>query len=238
MSASPHPTLSLLQSHSLASVVQQTIEQAILAGDHAPGAKLNEVALADKLGVSRGPVREAFRMLDEAGLVRTEKNRGVFVRDMSLEEAAEVFDVRATLEEMAGRHLASHITPAQLQEIEALLAGLQQVADSDDVATYHALNLAFHDRLIELTGNHRLTAIYRKLIKELSLFRRRNLAGAGVLLLSVQGHRQMVQAIASGNPAAAGQAMADHVQGSKQRALGHTDATSAAHTAPLRNEVL
>jgi DNA-binding transcriptional MocR family regulator len=82
MSAALHPTIALLQSNSLASVVQQEIERAILAGEYAPGSKLLEAALAEKMGVSRGPVREAFRMLEEAGLVRTEKNRGVFVRDI------------------------------------------------------------------------------------------------------------------------------------------------------------
>ncbi|MCB2044103.1 MAG: GntR family transcriptional regulator, partial [Rhodoferax sp.] len=68
----PSPTIALLQSSSLTMAVQQEVERAILAGEYAPGDKLNEAALALKLGVSRGPVREAFRMLDEAGLVRTE----------------------------------------------------------------------------------------------------------------------------------------------------------------------
>ena len=77
-----HPTIALLQSRSLSMVVQQEIERGILSGEYPPGSKLIEAALAEKMGVSRGPIREAFRMLDEAGLVRTEKNRGVFVRDI------------------------------------------------------------------------------------------------------------------------------------------------------------
>jgi len=72
----------LLQTSSLTSVVQGELERMILSGELAPGAKLTEMALATRLGVSRGPLREAFRMLEEAGLVRTEKNRGVFVRDI------------------------------------------------------------------------------------------------------------------------------------------------------------
>ena len=71
-----HPTIALLQSRSLSMVVQQEIERGILSGEYPPGSKLIEAALAEKMGVSRGPIREAFRMLDEAGLVRTEKNRG------------------------------------------------------------------------------------------------------------------------------------------------------------------
>jgi DNA-binding GntR family transcriptional regulator len=67
MNAVMHPTIALLQTSSLTMVVQQEIERAILVGEYAPGSKLNEATLAEKLGVSRGPVREAFRMLDEAG---------------------------------------------------------------------------------------------------------------------------------------------------------------------------
>ena len=219
MDALLHPTLALLQSHSLASAAQQAIEQAILSGEYPQGAKLNEAALAEKLGVSRGPIREAFRMLDEAGLVRTEKNRGVFVRDISVIDAIEIFDLRAAMEEWVGRQLATEITPAQLHELNTLLQAMTQAVADQQVDGYYQLNLQFHDRLVEMTGNRRLLALYRKLIKELSLFRRLNLAGAGALPLSGQGHRQIVDAISSGDAAAAGRAMAEHVQGSKQRTL-------------------
>jgi DNA-binding GntR family transcriptional regulator len=83
--APPHPTITLLQTSSLSSVVQGELERMILSGELRPGEKLTEMALAARLGVSRGPLREAFRMLDESGLVRTEKNRGVFVRDLPVE---------------------------------------------------------------------------------------------------------------------------------------------------------
>ncbi|MBK9441462.1 MAG: phosphonate utilization associated transcriptional regulator [Comamonadaceae bacterium] len=219
MNAPLHPTITLLQTNSLASAVQQAIEQAILSGQYSPGVKLIEAALAEKLGVSRGPIREAFRMLDEAGLVRTEKNRGVFVRDISLDEATEIFDLRAAMEEMVGRQLARQITPAELQEVNTLLDAMTHAVSQKNIDVYYQLNLQFHDRLVELTGNRRLLAIYRKLIKELTLFRQLNLRDAGVLPLSEQGHRQIVNAIASGNAESAGRAMADHVGGSKQRML-------------------
>ena len=116
-----HPTIALLQTSSLTTVVQQEIERAILVGEYAPGTKLIEATLATKMGVSRGPVREAFRMLDEAGLVRTEKNRGVFVRDIPMDEAVEIFDLRAAMDELVGRKLAANITPEQLKEIKSLV---------------------------------------------------------------------------------------------------------------------
>ena len=219
MTGYPHPTIALLQSSSLTSVVQQEIERAILQGEYEPGSKLIEATLAEKMGVSRGPVREAFRMLEEAGLVRNEKNRGVFVRDIPIHEAIEIFDLRAAMDELVGRRLAEHITPAQLKEIRALVDQMEQAVKAKDAHHYHLLNLKFHDRLVELAGNSKLTAIYRKLIKELSLFRRLNLADGWLMPISANEHRQIVKAIASGDPEAAGKAMFDHVIESKERTI-------------------
>src|SRR5688572_27366366 len=219
MNALLHPTIALLQSSSLANVVQQEIERAILAGEYAPGSKLIEATLATKLGVSRGPVREAFRMLEEAGLVRTEKNRGVFVRDIPIDEAVEIFDLRAAMDELVGRQLAANIKPAELKEIRTLVEAMEKAVKAEDAYNYHLLNLKFHDRLVEMAGNRKLTSIYRKLIKELSLFRRLNLADGWLLPISASEHRGILKSIASGDPDAAGKAMFQHVMDSKDRTI-------------------
>jgi phosphonate utilization transcriptional regulator len=215
----PHPTIALLQSNSLSSLVHGELERLILSGELAPGAKLTEMTLAAQLGVSRGPLREAFRMLEEAGLVRTEKNRGVFVRDIPIDEAIEIFDLRAAMDELVGRQLAERITPAQLKEVRALVDAMERAVKADDARGYHLLNLQFHDRLVEMAGNGKLCAIYRKLIKELSLFRRLNLADGWLMPISAGEHRGIVKAIASGDPDAAGKAMYDHVIESKDRTV-------------------
>ena len=219
MSSPFHPTIALLQTSSLTTVVQQEIERAILVGEYAPGTKLIEATLATKMGVSRGPVREAFRMLDEAGLVRTEKNRGVFVRDIPMDEAVEIFDLRAAMDELVGRKLAANITPEQLKEIKALVGDMEKAVKLEDTYNYHLLNLKFHDRLVEMAGNRKLTDIYRKLIKELSLFRRLNLADGWLMPISAGEHRAIVKAIASGDAETAGRAMFEHVMESKQRTI-------------------
>lgn len=219
MNEALHPTIALLQSNSLASVVQQEVERAILAGDYAPGAKLNEAVLAQRMGVSRGPVREAFRMLDEAGLVRTEKNRGVFVRNIPVDEALEIFDLRAALDDWVGRRLAVCISAEQLNEIKALLVEMEKAVKSQDARQYHVLNLKFHDRMVEMTGNRKLTDNYRRLIKELSLFRRQNLADSALMRTFLGEHKTIVKAIASGDAEAAGAAMLAHVMQSKQRTI-------------------
>ena len=219
MSAAFLPTIALLQSNSLTTVVQQEIERAILQGEYAPGSKLIEATLAEKMGVSRGPVREAFRMLEEAGLVRNEKNRGVFVRDIPIDEAVEIFDLRAAMDELVGRKLAADISTAQLKEIRSLVDAMEKAVKAEDARRYHLLNLKFHDRLVEMTGNRKLTSIYRKLIKELSLFRRLNLADGWLLPVSAGEHRQIIKAIASGDADVAGRAMFAHAMDSKERTI-------------------
>jgi phosphonate utilization transcriptional regulator len=215
----PHPTIALLRANSLATAAQQAIERMILDGVIAPGAKLTEAWLSERLGVSRGPIREAFRMLEEAGLVRQEKNRGVFVRDIPHEEAAEIYDLRAAMDELVGRRLAESITPPQMKAMRSIVDRMELAVRADDRDEYHMLNLQFHDRLVEFAGNRKMAGIYGKLVKELSLFRRRNLVDAAVLPLSAAEHRAILKAIGSGDPEQAGRAMYAHVMESKHRAL-------------------
>ncbi|APW40708.1 phosphonate utilization associated transcriptional regulator [Rhodoferax koreense] len=213
-----HSAIALLQRSSLASLVQTEIERLILDGELASGAKLTESTLADRLGVSRGPVREAFRMLEEAGLVRTEKNRGVFVRDVPIEEALEIFELRAAMDQYVGRKLAQTISPAEVKSLRQFVESMEQAAKAGDAQAYHRLNLDFHDRLLALTGNAKFTATYRKLVNELSLFRRQNLTGESMTVYSRE-HRQIVKAIAARDADAAGLAMFQHVMNSRERTL-------------------
>jgi phosphonate utilization transcriptional regulator len=232
-----HPTIALLRANSLASAAQQAIEHMILGGDIAPGAKLTEAWLSQRLGVSRGPIREAFRMLEEAGLVRQEKNRGVFVRDIPHEEAAEIYDLRAVMDELAGRRLAESITPPQMKTLRAFVERMEAAVKAEDRDTYHRLNLQFHERMIEFAGNRKMATLYGKLVNELALYRRRNLADAAVLPHSAAEHRAILKAIGSGDAEHAGRAMYQHVIESKQRALRAaitTNATPAARTRAAR----
>ena len=218
-SSSNGAALELLREHSLTTLVLRELERQIVSGEIESGSKLNEAVIASELGVSRGPVREACRALEQSGLVRTEKNRGVFVRDLPVEEAIEIFDLRAAMDELVGRRLAESIAPAALKEIRGLVDQMEQTVKAKDAPAYHLLNLRFHDRLVELAGNSKLTAVYRKLIKELSLFRRLNLADGWLMPISASEHRQIVKAIAAGEPEAAGRAMFRHVMESKERTI-------------------
>lgn len=209
--------IALVRSSSLPMLVQRELERMILDGEVPAGGKLNEAALASRLGVSRGPVREAFRALEESGLVRLEKNRGVFVRQIPVAEADEIYELRAVLDEFAGRRLAQTATPEQVRELRARVERMERAAAEGDLDGYLAANLAFHDRLVELAGNAKLLSTYRRLVNELHLFRRATLARGGALPASTREHREIVERIAAGTPAAAGRALYDHVMASRER---------------------
>ena len=232
-------TIALLQTHSLTSAVQAEIERLILSGELAPGAKLTEAMLAERLGVSRGPIREAFRTLEEAGLVRLEKNRGVFVRSIPLQEAMEIYDLRAMVDESAGRALAQRIAPDQLKQLRTMVEQMERLVknghDTSASDDYHALNLAFHDCIVDFVGNRKLIDLYRRLVNELSLFRRANLADGRQIPVSVQEHRAILKAIAAGDADGAAAALRAHVLESKERTLkNHTPAAPVPAAAPRK----
>lgn len=224
-------TIAQLQGNSLADLVHNELERMIVAGELLPGAKLTELTLAGQLGVSRGPVREAFRMLEEAGLVRTEKNRGVFVRDIALDEALEIFELRAVMEMYIGRKLAETATAAQVKALRVLVDAMDQASKAGDAQEFHRANLAFHDSLLALAGNAKFAAVYRRLIRELSLIRRKNL-GAESMAHYAREHRQIVKAIAARDAQGAGQAMFDHVMNSRERTLQNFTPPVAEPAAP------
>ncbi len=215
----PDPSaIELLQQHSLTSLVLRELERRLLGGELPPGAKLNEADLAAELRVSRGPVREAFRALEQTGLVRTEKNRGVFVRQVSLEEANEIYEVRAALEGLIGRLAAKRIVPAQVDRIRAVVKKMHAVGKTRDAAAYYPLNVQFHDLLVEAAGNRTLAANYKRVVNELDLYRRETIArSAENIPVSTRDHEAIVNAVARGDEKLAERLLFEHVIISRER---------------------
>jgi len=229
--ATPVPldnVLSLVQSTSLTRLVADSVESLILSGELAPGVKLNEVALAERFRVSRGPLREAFRLLEESGLINQEKNRGVFVRVVELREAAELYEVRAGLDATAGRLLAGRINAEQLGALRHLTEQMKSV-DNNDVEQFHILNLDFHDQIIAMTGNRTLTDTYRKLAKQLALFRKRNLMAPMAIPHFAQEHSAIVDMLEQGNAIGCAEALYAHAQGGRQRMLRDGELAGVSH---------
>lgn len=209
--------LEILKSQSLTSLLKGEIERMILTGGFAAGARINENGLAARFGVSRGPVREACRALAELGLVELIPNRGVFIRRIELCEAEELYDVRSGLFGLAARLLTRVVTEAQLVTLESLLDRMDATAQSLD--EYYPLNLQLHDLILEFTGNERLIAAYRQLVKELHLFRARGLVQGGGLAVSNAEHRDIVAALRARDSLRAFEAAYRHVEKGKSRML-------------------
>jgi len=223
--------IELLKQNSLTTLVQREIERQIVSGELAAGAKLNEADVAGRLGVSRGPVREAFRALEQAGLVRTEKNRGVFVRQVSIEEADEIYEVRAALERMIGRLAAQRILPEQVEKIRAVVKKMHTVGRTRDASAYFPLNVEFHELLAEASGNKTLLRHYRRIVNELHLYRRETLArSAEHIPISTHDHAAILDAVARRDASQAGELLFTHVIDSRERlhkALANPQAPAA-----------
>lgn len=212
--------IDLVSNRSLPSLVQQRLESMILRGEFTPGSQLGEVSIANSLGVSRGPVREAFRGLEEKGLVRVLKNRGVFVRTISTGEADAIYEVRVVLEDLIVRKLASAPDRVRTAGIESLLDRAARLAAKGDFAGCHLCNMEFHDRLAVLTNNDTLLATYRRLAGELSLSRHQahsNIRDASSLKASVADHRNILDAITRGDGKSAARLLRTHVEASRKR---------------------
>jgi DNA-binding GntR family transcriptional regulator len=201
----------------LTDVVRDEIIRMIDTGALAPGVWVNEADLAARLGVSRAPIREACRGLEQSGLLSFVVNRGAFVREIDHVEAAELYDLRSALFALAGRELAPIISEKQLQTLAKLLDDMDTAAADGDLDVYYPLNLQFHQTLLEFTGNRRLLQTYQSIIRELHLFRRKALVTRERMSDSNAEHRAIYAALRAKNPVAAASLMEAHVLNAKKR---------------------
>lgn len=229
----PSP-LDIVRTRSLSSLVAQEIERMILAGSLAAGERLNEAALATHLGVSRGPVREAVRGLERSGLVVAVRNQGSYVRQVSAEEALEIYDIRAAITGLACAQLAKTGTAEQLAALRALVKRMEAAWRADEAAPYYAANLDFHAALLDFGGGPRARRLYAELGNELHLYRRRALVQPENMRESNAEHAAILRAIAARDPAAARAVGEAHIAGGKRRfqSTGATPATSTATKTP------
>ena len=222
---SPAENIALIKVRSLAALIEAEVERMIMAGEIAPGDRINENQLALRFGTSRGPIREALRSLEAGGLVELKPNRGVFVRSISLQEACDIYDVRAALFGLAGRLCAERLTEAEIKDLKDLVSAMEKAAKTKDFDTYYPLNLKLHEFIIDHSGNPVLASHYRDLVKMLHLFRARSLVQGGGLAISNSEHRDMVDAIAAKDGMRAHRAHFDHVMRACER-LTHTEDNS------------
>jgi DNA-binding GntR family transcriptional regulator len=176
-----------------------------------PGQRLDEAVLAEQLGISRTPLREALKVLSAEGLVDLQPHKGCFVTELTLRDLEEIFPIMATLEGRVANEVASKCTPVQLKSLDALHDKLERYAAAGDVNRYYETNYIFHDRLQECAGNRWLQIVIGDLRKLLKLSRHHSLRLEGRLSASLAEHRALMQALHRQDADAAEQVMRGHL---------------------------
>ena len=209
----------------LSDIAYREIERMILAGEIGTGVRLNDSRLARKFGISRGPVREAIGRLVSAGLVQVVKNRGAYVRVIRLEDALEIYEVRAGIERVGARAAAELKNSSLINRLGQQVDQMDQLKEEGDEDGYYKVNLAFHRNIYSASGNHRLIEMMSRLEGELQLFRHVSLVNAGMQQSNV-GHRDIFSAIKNGESEQAADMMECHVRRAKQRLIRLADSLS------------
>ena len=194
-----------------ASTLQQvvrTLRQAILDGRLAPGAALRETDLAARLGVSRGTIREALRVLAPEGLVEHRARRGALVASLDPADVSDVYRARIVLEAAAAEQAASG---ADLGGLRDAVSAMGDAAGADDVPGFVEAHAAFHTALVDLLGSDRLTRFGESLAGELRLGFAILDRLSGSLADSVAAHDALIGVLEQGNAGAARRALLDHL---------------------------
>jgi DNA-binding GntR family transcriptional regulator len=228
-----------VQVQSLVDVVAERIEAAIIGGTLEPGSRISEQAMAASLGVSRGPLREAIRRLEGRKLLERTPNIGVRVAALSLDDLREILEVREALEGMACALAATNMSEAEIDALEALLAGHdQQQAIREGTGYYQESDdHDFHFRIVTGSGNQRLIAmLLGDLYYLLRVYRYRSSTKPGRAQEALAEHHAIVAALRSRNPEAAEAAMRWHLGNARRRLdeQSGNDGTGEEGRGPLR----
>jgi DNA-binding GntR family transcriptional regulator len=184
---------------SLPEAAAERLRTLIIEGELAPGARLNERELSEQLGVSRTPLREAFRMLAADGLLVQLPNRGAQVVSLSRDDVRHAFEVMASLEGLSGELAAARVTEADIDGLRLLQAEMEQAHSRRDLPAYYRANRAIHDRINAIAGNPILTHTFKTLNARLHALRFRSNLVQAKWDHAVEEHREMIEALAAGD---------------------------------------
>jgi DNA-binding GntR family transcriptional regulator len=196
---------------SLREAARSAIRQAILRGDLKPGQRLVESDIAEQMGISRAPVREALRQLETEGLVVSEPHRGAFVAELSAADMWEIYTLRAAIERLAVRIVTEKASAETLAQLQQAVAKMDQAAREGDLVRLAALDMSFHEMLCRTSGHSRLLDIWLSMTAQIRTF----IDLTTTLYLPadkvVRLHTEVVEHIQSGRAEEAGQALARHI---------------------------
>ncbi|MBU2582900.1 MAG: GntR family transcriptional regulator [Alphaproteobacteria bacterium] len=200
---------------SAAEGIRQVLEDEIADGRLVPGARLEEVELAGRFGVSRTPVREALRMLSTSGLIELKQRKGAVVATLSTERLIELFEAMSELEAVCGRLAARRITEGELSalrvQLELCAAAATNARGSEEADAYYDANATFHSLIYKACHNDYLANEVMHLRRRLQPYRRLQLRMKGRIGESFAEHKSIVEAIADGDEVQVGDLLRNHV---------------------------
>ncbi|WP_026124157.1 MULTISPECIES: GntR family transcriptional regulator [Nocardiopsis] len=184
---------------STSELIADQLREAIMYGSLSPGDQLGETDLANRLGVSRGPLREAMQRLVQEGLLRSERHRGLFVRELAPEDVRDVYVARLAVERTSCELIMRGNRGEALARLTAALAALEEAAATGDRAAMSDADQAFHQALVSCSGNSRLERMAQTLLVETRMcltVMQRTYPEPDEL---VEEHRKLLDAIADGD---------------------------------------
>lgn len=211
----------------LAGEVRAELERMIVDGDLRAGEKMNELALAEAMGVSRGTVREAIRSLADSGLIDLIANRGAFVHQTTLTEVRNLYDLRGAIFAMAcaaaARRVGDGADTRLAPALDSNISQMQAAIASGKSDSYYQLNIEFHTLLLEGADNPKAKTVYDNLVREMHLFRRRGLSVSTNMSRSLDEHIDIAKAVKAGDMDAARRAAHDHITAGLSRYMNTID---------------
>lgn len=196
----------------LRDVVFNTLRQAILRGEMEPGERLMEIQLAQKLGVSRTPIREAIRKLELEGLVIMIPRKGAEVAHITEKDMRDVLEVRCTLEELAVELACKHVAPEYIAELRAANKIFESAIVSRDLMSIVDADVQFHDVIYSMTGNARLIQIINKLREQMYRYRLEYIKDARSHSILISEHEDIINKIEKNEVDAAKSVIRQHIQ--------------------------
>ena len=195
----------------LRDVVFNTLRQAILRGELKPGTRLMEISLANKLGVSRTPIREAIRKLENEGLVLMTPRKGAEVAEITEKSMLDVLEIRKALEELTTGLACDRITPEQIERLKEAETYFEEMLDGRDITLIAEADVKFHDIIFEATDNKRLINLLNNLREQMYRFRIEYLKGLEYYPKLKEEHNMLIRAIENGDKETAKQVIGNHI---------------------------
>jgi DNA-binding GntR family transcriptional regulator len=198
---------------SIVDLAKRHMEIWIIKGEYAPGQKLKEEEIAMRLGISRPPIREAFKALETEGLVLRKPRRGVFVSEMTAKDVWEAYTLKAALYEMATELAMDTISADQIGDLDAVVQQMENCVKMEpgDLLQYQEYHQSFHDKIMVISGHDRLKKISVSIHNQVGRFSYRSLQNKSHLQSSVRYHRQIIDAMKAKDKALACRLMKEHV---------------------------